>query len=587
MADKRNNFIRFLGYVRPYAWQVAVGAMGGVVKFTLPLAIPLMTRYLLDDVLTNDAMAAAEKLRQIAWCVGGMMLAFVVFYAPWVFVRHYFTSRAGHRSVFDLRCQLYYRILRMSSSFFGRNKSGEIVSRLISDIQLTQNLVGSALTNVWMDAAAILVVLTLLLTTDVGITFVSLATFPLYIYSFNKLRGKIRSSSYQMQQEVANLSGNVSEKVSGSVVIHAFTQERREEKRFHRDSERIFSRAMRTQFLQSLNMMIAGTITNLAPLIVLMYGGYQVVQQRLTLGDLVAVTMWLGPLYMPLQRFSELNVVFANSMAALDRIFEIMDEEPEIKDKPDAVDLAEARGEVAFDNVSFHYETGKPVLQDVSFAVRPGMRVAFVGHSGSGKSTCVSLIPRLYDVTAGGVRIDGRDVRDLRLASLRKHIGIVLQDPILFSGSIRDNILYGRPGASEKDLAEACRAANALDFIEALPDGLETEVGERGGFLSGGQKQRITIARAFLKDPKILILDEPTSALDAASEQLIQEALDRLMAGKTTFIIAHRLSTVVHTDRIMVLEDGRLLESGPHAELLEKSPLYRGLYEQQFAAAGP
>jgi subfamily B ATP-binding cassette protein MsbA len=391
--------------------------------------------------------------------------------------------------------------------------------------------------------------------------------------------------SRQVQQEIANMAGNAQEKIAGSRVIHAFTQEKNEERNFLQESELLFSKEMRRVFFQSVNMTTTGTLTQIAPLIVALFGGYQVVHGAMSVGGLVAVGMYLPSLYTPLQRFSVLNVVFANAMAALERIFEIMDEKPEIADRPNAVKLNGIKGRVEFNHIHFSYskqDQGILVLSALDFAVEPGQKIALVGPSGSGKSTLVSLIPRFYDVEEGAVRIDGCDVRDVRLRSLRRHIGMVLQDPILFSGTIRENILYGKPDATNEELIAACKAANAYDFIKALPNGFDSEVGEGGAFLSGGQRQRITIARAFLKDPRILILDEATSSLDSESERLIQDALDRLIAGRTTFTIAHRLSTIVNADRILVLNNGHIAESGTHMELLQQERIYRHLYEQQF-----
>jgi len=590
MASKHNNFIRFLSYVRPYWKYILLGAVGGVVKFTMPLLVPQATRHLLDNVYLNSALSTQAKLDQLFLYLGGLMAIFIFFWAPWSFVRHYFTAKAGQKAVFDLRTELYDRILRMSSSFFERNQSGSIVSRLISDINLAQNLVGSALTNVWMDAFAIGVVLIFLFQINVGVTLVALATLPLYIYAFKRLRSHIRASTHQVQEEVATMSGNVQEKIAGSVVVHAFTQEKNEERNFVRDSERLFSSTMRRAYFQSLNVTITGGLTQVAPLIVTLFGGYQVIQGQMTVGDLVAVSLYLAPLYTPIQRFSDLNVVFANSMAALDRIFEIMDQKPEIRDRPDSIELPAIEGRVEFKDLHFSYtnvpegEQG-PVLQGIETVVEPGEKIALVGPSGSGKSTLVSLIPRFYDVQGGAVKIDGYDVREIRVRSLRSHIGMVLQSPILFSGTVLDNLLYGNPQATRSEVVEACRAANAYDFIQELPNGFETEIGEGGNFLSGGQRQRLTIARAFLKDPEILILDEATSALDAESEQLIQAALQKLMVGRTTFIIAHRLSTIVNADTILVLDRGRVIESGTHADLLQQDGLYRDLYTRQFSSA--
>ena len=436
-----------------------------------------------------------------------------------------------------------------------------------------------------MDAIAVVVILYFLLRIDVLTTVVALATFPVYLFFFRRFSDEIRTVTRRLQDELSTMSSSAQERIAGSIVVHAFAQERTEKKRFEADSERLFSTNMRRILIQSLNQSITGTLVNISPLIVICFGGYRVIAGHMTVGELIAVTMYLSPLYLPLQRFSELNVVYANAMAALDRIYEIMDEKPEIVDSPGAIDLPHIQGGVEFDRVSFSYNDSCPVLHDVSFRVRPGERVALVGPSGSGKTTIISLIPRFYDVHAGQVRIDGRDVRDVTIKSLRRHIGMVLQDPILFSGSVRENILYGKPNATDEEVIEASRAANAYEFIMSMPHGFDSEVGERGCFLSGGQRQRLTIARAFLKDPKILILDEATANLDPESEHLIQNAMKRLVIGRTTFIIAHRLSTVINADRILVLSAGQVVESGTHHELLANGGLYREYHRKQFASA--
>ncbi len=576
---KRQNFLRFLRYVSPYKHLVILAILAGVVKFTVPLLVPQLTRHLVDNVFLSQTLTVKEQLNQLFFFVGWLTAMMMLLWAPASFLRAYLAGKAGYRSVFDLRIDLYYRILRMSASFFTRNRSGGIVSRLISDIELVQNLVGSALTNIWMDIAALVVVLYFLIRIDPVLTLVALTTFPLYMFFFRKFRREIKATTRSMQEEIANMSGNVQEKIAGSTVVHAFTQEKREEQNFQDDSERLFSTAMRRIRFQAANVSVTGTLTQLAPLIVILYGGYAVINGGLSVGELVAVGLYLGPLYAPLQRFSELNVVLANSLAALDRVFEIIDEQPEIRDRPGARTLDTFEGRVEFQQLYFSYGGGEdPVLQDISFTVESGQRVALVGPSGSGKSTLVGLIPRFYDANFGSIEIDGQDVRDLKTKSLRRHIGMVLQTPILFSGTIRENILYGRPRASDSDVIAACKAANAYEFIRALPNGFGSEVGERGTFLSGGQCQRITIARAFLKDPKILILDEATSSLDSESERSIQAALDQLMIGRTTFVIAHRLTTIEGADRILVLDSGRLVDDGTHEQLLNRAGVYQNLY---------
>lgn len=586
--NSRRHFFRFLHYVKPYWVLILFATIGGIVKFTVPLLVPQVTRYLLDDVFPNKGMNAAQKMHEMYVYLGGIIALFVFVFAPWVYVRHQLAPKAGHRAVFDLRCELYRRILRMSASFFDRNKSGSILSRLTSDVQLAQDLVGTALTNIWMDAAAVFVVLYFLFKIDIASTWVALATMPLYVLLFKKFGGEIKVSTRQVQEHLATMSGNLQEKLSGSIVVQAFAQEENEDQRFLGDSERLFNVSMKRVWWQSLNNCTVDTLTSIAPLLVTAYTGYRVIQGSLSIGGLVAINMYLTPLYLPLRRFSELNVVLANSMAALERIFDFMDTEPEVRDAPDALDSINIQGNVEFRNLHFAYpEMDRPVLQNVNCHVAAGRNIALVGPSGAGKSTLAALIPRFYDATSGAILIDGQDVRDYRLRELRRHIGIVLQDPILFSGSIRENVLYGRPEATEKEVYAACHAANAMDFIAQLPLGIETEVGERGVLLSGGQKQRLTIARAFLTDPRILILDEATSSLDSESERLIQEALERLIKGRTTFTIAHRLSTVMHADCILVMSDGEIVESGCHAELLESGNVYRNLYEQQFRNATP
>jgi len=585
MLARSHNFVRFLGYVRPYKGLLLLGTIGGVAKFTVPLLLPQVTRHLLDNVFLNETLSSEQKLHALFLYAGGMMALFIFIYAPCVYIRHLYTDKASHRAIFDLRCELYYRILRMSASFFNRNKSGEIISRLISDIQLAQNLVGTALTNVWMDAIAVLVILYFMLRIDVATTLVALLSFPAYLLLFRRFGDEIRNTTRKVQDKLSVMTSNAHERIAGRMVVHAFTGELNETERFRSESESLFSTNMRRVFIQSLNQAVTGTLVSLSPLIVTCFGGYRVISGDMTVGELIALTMYLGPLYLPLQRFSELNVVFANSMASLDRIYEIMDQEPEIVDQPGAIELTEVKGHITFDHVSFCYNKGCPVLNGVTFIVRAGQKVALVGPSGSGKSTIVSLIPRFYDCNAGEVRIDEYDVRRIKVKSLRRHIGMVLQDPVLFSGTIRENILYGNPDAGDAEVVAAAKAANAYDFILSLPNGFDAEVGERGSFLSGGQRQRITIARAFLKNPKILILDEATSSLDSESERLIQDAMSRLIAGRTTFIIAHRGSTVRNADWIFVVCDGSIVESGTHSELLLKEGIYRDLYAGQFEAA--
>jgi ATP-binding cassette, subfamily B, putative efflux pump len=580
---ERDNFVRFLGYVRPYVWFIVIGAGCGIIKFTVPLFVPQVTRYLLDDVLLSQSLSQSQQVNILFRTVGVMIGIYVFIWAPATYARSYFAGVAGYKAVFDLRQKLFEHIMRMSASFFDRNRSGSIVSRLINDVTIMQNLVGNALTNVWMDSAAIVVVLFFLLRIDVSVTLVALATFPIYMYVFRKFQREIRDATHAIQEGTSQLAGGAQEKIAGNQVVQAFNQERREGRSFKLGSIGLLSSTVHLLRQRGSNAALTGILTQGAPLLVLLYGGYLVIQGRLTIGELVAVNLYLSPLYLPLERFSELNVILSNSLAALDRVFEVMDQAPEIVEAKDAKVLVSPKGKVIFENVHFSYAQAESdsiaVLHDISFVAEPGQKIALVGPSGSGKTSLISLIPRFYDVTAGRILFDDYDVRELKLKSLREHISMVLQTPILFSGTVKQNILYGKPGATEAELIAATVAANAYDFIGQLPKGFESEVGEGGGFLSGGQRQRITIARAFLTDPQILILDEATSALDSASEKLIQAALEKLMENRTTFIVAHRLSTIINADKILVMREGRIVDSGTHQELLVREGLYQDLYQ--------
>jgi len=560
---------------------VMAGAIGGIVKFSVPLLMPQVTRHLVDNIFLDEVLTAEAKTQNLLLLIGGMFALFVFVWAPLVYMRHYYAGKAGHTSVFDLRSSMYNHMMRMSSSFFDKNMSGSLLSRLISDIESAQNLVGSALTNVWMDFASLFLILFFLVRIDVSITLVALTTFPIYIYLFRTLKDKIRETSHEVQQEISEMAGDAHEKLAGNRIVHAFVQEKSEEKNFQNASTHLLETTMHRVKLQSINMVLTGVIVQSTPLLVLGYGGFRVISGTLSVGDLIAVTLYLTPLYTPLQRFSELNLIFANSMAAIDRVFEVMDEKPDVQNRPDAIKLESVEGKIEFKDVHFAYpqdDNPETVLRDISFTANPGEKIALVGPSGSGKSTLTSLIPRFYDPRAGSIEVDGHDLRDVRVKSLRRQIGIVLQTPILFSGTVMENIRYGKPDATLSEIVEASKAANAYDFIRRMPKGFDSEVGEGGSFLSGGQRQRITIARAFLKNPAILILDEATSSLDSESEKLIQSALDRLMEGRTTVVIAHRFSTIENADRILVMEDGRIVESGVHQELLELDGVYQRLY---------
>lgn len=583
---KQSSFLRFLHYVKPYTWLIVLGSAGGIIKFTVPLIFPRIMQHFIDDVFSTDSvMTASQKIHELNYWTLVIIGIYTFIWIPGTYVRHFFTSKAGNQVTFALRYDLYKHMQRMSASYYSKHHSGGIVSVLMNDISLVSNLVGNALTNIWMDGVLVVALLFIMLQMDWVLTLASLSIFPFYLFISRKIGRRVKRNSHMVQDEMEEMSAHVQEKVGGYSVVQAFTQEDYEKKRFHKEASKLLNFQLQSGILSSFNTTATGYLTALAPIIVIWVGCQRISSGVLTIGELITFYAYLGNFYLPINRFAELNVVFSTSMAALERVLHVMDQTPDITDSPNAVACTDIRGDLTLKNISFCYEENEHILKNMNLNIRAGERLALVGASGSGKSTLVSLIPRFYDVHCGSIFLDGKDVREYKVNSLRQQVGIVPQETILFSGSIRENILYGNPKASEEEIMAAAKAANAYDFIQEMPEGFNTVLGERGAKLSGGQKQRIAIARVFIKNPKILILDEATSALDSQSEKLIQEALDRLMVGRTTIMIAHRLSTVVNADEIVVMNKGKIIEKGSHIQLLAQNGAYARLYHTQFDEA--
>jgi subfamily B ATP-binding cassette protein MsbA len=600
---KNSALRRFLVYVKPYRSLVAGAAFMGILKFCLPLLFPLVLKFITDDLSGQHAASpdtisrvmkeyaqwlssllpflGRDKFGELSAIALSMMLIYGLL-AVATYYRSSLSGKVGQRMIFDMRFDMFLHLQRMSHAFYANHQSGAIVSRFMSDIALAQNFVGSALTNVWMDGASLIFVVWILFYLEPRLAWVALAVMPFYVFIIHYMSPRIKKSSKRSQEKLEEMSGDLQEKIGGMTVVKAFVPERREARRFFKTSHQLTDMFMNNIRLGAQNQMYTGFLTTAAPLVVVWIAAYFVLHEQMTVGTMIAFYGYLGSLYLPLQRFSELGLVVSNSMAAIERIFELMDVMPDVQEKSNATILPSSRGHVRFADVDFSYDHKLATLFDLDFEIKSGEVVALVGQSGSGKSSMVSLIPRFFDVTSGSVQIDGHDVRNLTFKSLRGQIGIVLQETILFSATLRENLLYGNPHAGEHELMSAAKMANAVEFIERLPNGFDTKIGERGVKLSGGQRQRIAIARAFLKNPRILILDEATSALDSESEHLIQEALWRLMQGRTTIIIAHRLSTITHADRIFVMHEGRIVETGRHAELLAAGGQYTRLARKQF-----
>jgi subfamily B ATP-binding cassette protein MsbA len=580
-APPRRSLERFLSYVHPYVSMLAAAIACGIVRYLIPLALPWSVKILVDDFLAPNG--ARPHLHLHALMAG--LCALYALYALASFWRSYLAGRAGHRIIFDLRQALYLHVQRMSLSFFDRQRIGAVVSRMTTDIASAQNFVGAAFVNTAMDLSCVVVIIAVLFAVHPKLALVALSVLPCYALLSYRLQRRIREKSRTIHHQLQEISGDLHEQFAGISTIQAYTQEEAEARHFRQQSEEYFETVMGNVRLQAIALGVTGFLTALGPILVLWYGTNEVWTGRLTVGSLMAFYGYLGMLYQPIQRLTELNLILANSLAAMDRIFEVFDAFSEVQERPGAAAPARVRGEIAFEDVDFRYEHREPVLEGFTLKIPAGTTVALVGPSGAGKSTLAKLLPRFYDVTRGRITIDGVDVRDLTLKSLREQIAIVSQEPILFSGTVAENLRYGKPGAGDAALRAAARAAFADTFIEQLPQGYETEIGERGLRLSGGQKQRLAIARAFLKDAPIIILDEPTSALDAESEELVKQALSRLLQGRSALIIAHRLSTIEHADLVTVLDHGRIVELGTHGALLQQpGGLYRRYAERQLAS---
>lgn len=569
-------------FVKPYNWQIVLTVAIGIFKFAIPLFIPLLIKIVIDDIIGSTTMTAAEQTTQLFYWLGGTALVFFIIRPPVEYYRQYYAQYVSNNILYDIRQNLYGHIQKLSLRYYSETKAGEVISRIINDVEQTKDFVMIGLMNVWLDLATILIAIVIMLTLDVPLTLVALLAFPFYAYSVKHFFGKLRVLTRERSQSLANVQSYLHERVAGVSVIKSFSLEDTEQKRFDETNGKFLDKAIEHTRWNAKAFAVVNTITDVAPLLVIAYAGYQVINGSLSVGTMVAFIAYIERLYNPLRRLVNASTTLTQSFASMDRVLELMEEPYEVTDKENAKVLPAIQGKVEFENVDFSYEEeGFPVLQKMNFTVNPGETVALVGMSGGGKSTIVSLIPRFYDVTGGAIKIDGHDLRDVQTKTLREQIGLVLQDSILFSDSVRSNILMGDPEATEEEVIAAAKAANAHDFIMALPEGYETTVGERGVKLSGGQKQRLSIARVFLKDPPMLILDEATSALDLESEALIQESLNKLAYKRTTIIVAHRLSTITHADQILVIDHGELKEKGTHTELIQQKGTYYNLFKVQ------
>ncbi|MFS8501134.1 MAG: ABC transporter ATP-binding protein [Caldicoprobacter sp.] len=569
--------IRILKYLVPYWKQQIIILLCLLAISGLDLIPPIITKNIIDVAIKNKDMALLGFLTLAS--IAATILSGLISVG-----QNYVTTWMSKHIILDVRNQMYRHLQYMSLKFFSNEKTGEIISRLNNDIHGIEGIISGTLVNIVYNLFSLVLTLTALFSMNWKLAILGTFLVPFFVLptrQVGKMRWRLASETHQ---KMAEMNQHIQETlgISGVILTKIFTREEAEIKKFHDINLEVIKLQIRENMVGRWFFMLLRTISVLGPSIIYFVGGYLVIKDELTVGTVVTFVTLLTRLYGPVSHLSNLHVDITRSFALFERIFDYLDREPDIKDLPEAVELPPISGKIEFDHVYFSYDGENPTLEDITFSVEPGQMIAIVGPTGAGKTTIAYLVPRLYEPTSGRILIDGRDIRTVTLKSLRSQIGMVTQDPYLFNATIRENILYGKPDATEEEMIAACKAAQIHDFISSLPEGYDTVVGERGIKLSGGEKQRIAIARVLLSNPRIIILDEATSSLDSHTEALIQKALEALLSGRTSIVIAHRLSTILAAHRILVIDNGRIVESGTHHELLKNNGLYSILYREQF-----
>ncbi len=577
-ANVVSGYRRLLGFLWPH-WKVLLAAVICMVAVSgSNLIVPWIIKDIVDEVL------AEKNIQMLYWIIAAILVIFLI-RGFTTFGNRFLMGYIGQRVVTDLRKRLFAHLQRLSISYYDKRRTGEIMSNLTNDIGALQNAIVDNFVSLVQESAIFIGSFVSMVYLQWKLTVLCLVIVPMVTFIIKFFGKKLRRSGKNVQERIADVTSMLQEVIQGVRIVRSFNRSDYEIRRFDAVNEANFKANIRTIRQSSQLTPFVEFFSAIAITVIIWYGGLSVIDGIMTSGELIAFLIYAINLANPTRRIAEVIGNIQKSLGAADRVFSILDTEPEVQEKPGAGQLTVREGRVEFRHVAFSYEPDHPVLTDISFTAEPGQTVAIVGPSGAGKTTIANILPRFYDVTGGAVLIDGTDIRDVTLGSLRDQIGLVPQDTLLFNTTIRENILYGRLDATDEEVWEAVRAANAEAFVKELPQGIETKVGDRGLVLSGGQRQRIAIARALLKNPSILILDEATSALDTESEKVVQEALDRLMVGRTAFVIAHRLSTIQNADQILVIHHGVIEERGTHEELMAKHGLYHELYTMSIRQA--
>lgn len=573
-----NKLRRFITYYKPYKGLFFLDMLCAFTAAGIDLLFPVLVKYLLDQGLSEGLSMAFDIILKI----GALMLAMYIL----KYFCQYFITAWGHimgaRMEYDMRENIFAHLQKLSFSYYDNNKTGQLMSRIVNDLFDISELAHHGPEEVFISVIKILGSFFILLSIDVKLTLITFAFIPFMLVFSIFYNKKMRSVFMRNRQKIAEINAQIEDSIAGVRVVQSFSNEKMEQEKFTNGNMGFLKTKQESYYYMGRFFSGIEFFDGIIYIVAVIAGAYFIKLGTVATSDLVAYLLYINTFLVPIRSIINFTEQFQKGMTGFERYLEIMDTESDIEDSKDSVSLGEVKGSVEFESVSFKYDEGGHVLKDINLKLEPGETVALVGPSGGGKSTLCSLIPRFYEVTEGAIRIDGRDIRDIKLESLRKNIGIVQQDVYLFTGTILENIKYGKPYASAEEVIEAAKKANAHDFITGLEKGYETYVGERGVKLSGGQKQRISIARAFLKNPPILILDEATSSLDNQSEKVVQQSLEDLSSNRTTFVIAHRLSTIRRAKTILVLTDNGIEEKGSHEELISSNGVYASLYNAQF-----